>query len=182
MSIHKNQEGFSYIDVLIAITLLSIGLLALVAAVTASVVQTRAGEQNLLAKQYGASTLESIFSARDIGVLGWEAVGNVGANPDPNTGVMQGKFSVGRKPIYPDDGPDNIMGTDDDTGTPVKGFDRQIVITDICDPDRPSANCNPSGSYAVMMRKVEVTIYYQVTGGWRSEKTTTIISNSLVDQ
>lgn len=182
MSIHKNQEGFSYIDVLIAITLLSIGLLALVAAVTASVMQTRAGEQNLLAKQYGASTLESIFSARDIGVLGWDAVGNVGSNPDPNTGVMQGKFSVGRKPIYLDDGADNIMGTDDDTGTPVKGFDRQIVITDICDPDRPSANCNPSGSYAVMMRKVEVTIYYQVTGGWRSEKTTTIISNSLVDQ
>jgi type II secretory pathway pseudopilin PulG len=180
MSTHKNQEGFSYIDVLIAITILMIGLLALVAAVTASVVQTRAGEQNLLAKQYAASTLEAIFSSRDIGDLGWDSVGNVGTNPV--NGVPQGKFVVGRQSIYPDDGPDNIAGTADDTGTPVKGFDRQIVITDICDPDRPSANCSPSGSYGVMIRKVEVTIYYQVTGGWRSEKTTTIISNSLVDQ
>jgi type II secretory pathway pseudopilin PulG len=180
MSTHKSQAGFSYIDVLIAITLLMIGLLALVAAVTASVVQTRAGEQNLIAKQYAASTLEAIFSARDIGVLGWDAVGNVGSNPV--NGTPQGAFVVGRQPVYPDDGADNIAGTSDDTGTPVKGFDREIVITDICDPTRPSANCSPSGTYPVMLRKVEITLYYQVTGGWRKEKITTVITDSLVDQ
>jgi type II secretory pathway pseudopilin PulG len=180
MSTHKNQAGFSYIDVLIAITLLMIGLLALVAAVTASVIQSRAGEQNLIAKQYAASTLEAIFSSRDIGVLGWDAVGNVGSNTVG--GVPKGVFVVGRQPVYPDDGADNIAGTADDTGTAVKGFDRQIVITDLCDPDRPSPNCSPAGTYGVMLRKVEVTIYYQVTGGWRQEKSTTIITNSLVNQ
>lgn len=173
MSRHKNQEGFSYIDVLIAITILMVGVLALVAAVTASVINSRAGEQQLLAKQHAASTLEAIFSARDIGALGWEAIGNEGSGA--------GVFWTGRQRIMPDDGNDNVPATDDDGGTAIPGFDRQIVITDICDPERPSANCSPSGSFPVMMRKVDITIWYQVNGGWRDEKTSTIITNSLLD-
>jgi len=173
MSRHKNQEGFSYIDVLIAITILMVGVLALVAAVTASVINSRAGEQQLLAKQHAASTLEAIFSARDIGNLGWEAIGNEGSGA--------GVFWTGRQRIMPDDGNDNVPATDDDAGTAIPGFDRQITITDICDPERPSANCSPAGTYPVMMRKVDIIIWYQVNGGWRDEKTSTIITNSLLD-
>ncbi len=179
MNRDKNQEGFSYLEVLIAITILMIGISALVAAVTASVINSRSGEQQLIAKQHGASTLEAIFSARDIGALGWDAVGNKGSNPV--NGVNKGVFQIGRKQILPDDGNDNVPGTDDDSGTAIGGFDREIVITDICDPDRPSANCTPSGQFPIMMRKVDITIYYQVNGGWRSEKSSTIITNSLLD-
>lgn len=179
----KNQEGFSYIDTLVAITIMLVGVLALVAAVTASVVNSRSNERNLIAKQHVASTLEAIFSARDLGVtLGWDSIGNVGSNPDPDTGVARGVFVVGRQTMRPNDGADHIPGTNDDTGTPMIGFDRQIVITDICDPERPSANCSPAGANPVMMRKVEVTIWYQVTGGWRQEQTSTIVTNSTTVQ
>lgn len=173
MSRHQNQEGFSYIDVLIAITILMVGVLALVAAVTASVINSRAGEQQLIAKQHAASTLEAIFSARDIGDLGWDSIRNEGSG--------SGIFNTGRQRILPDDGTDNVPGTDDDTGTAINGFDRQITITDICDPERPSPGCSPSGSYPIMMRKVDIIIWYQVNGGWRDEKTSTIITNSLLD-
>jgi type II secretory pathway pseudopilin PulG len=180
MKNHKKQAGFSYIDTIIAITILMVGVLALVAAVTASVINSRSGEQQLIAKQYAASTLEAIFSARDIGTLGWDAVGNEGTNPVG--GVNQGVFVAARTAIKLDEGPDNIPGTADDTGGVVGGFDRKITITDICDADRPSPSCNPSGSFPIMLRKVEVSVFYQVTGGWREEKSTTIITNSLLDQ
>jgi type II secretory pathway pseudopilin PulG len=180
MKNQKQQAGFSYIDTMIAITILMVGVLALVAAVTASVINSRSGEQQLIAKQYAASTLEAIFSARDIGNLGWDAVGNVGSNPVG--GVNQGVFVVARHQIKIDDGPDNIPGTADDTGTDVGGFDRKITITDICDTDRPSPTCSPSGTFPIMLRKVEVSVFYQVIGGWREEKSTTIITNSLIDQ
>ncbi len=180
MKNQKQQAGFSYIDVMIAITILMVGVMALVAAVTASVINSRSGEQQLIAKQYAASTLEAIFSSRDIGTLGWDAVGNEGTNPVG--GVNQGVFVIGRKPIKADDGPDNVPGTADDTGASVGGFDRKITITDICDADRPSPGCNPAGTFPIMLRKVEVSVFYQVIGGWREEKSTTIITNSLLDQ
>lgn len=180
MKTHKNQEGFSYIDVMIAITILMVGVLALVAAISASVIQARAGERNLIAKQYAASTLESIFSARDLDALGWEAIGNEGSNVV--NGVAKGIFQIGRQRVYTQDGPDKVPGTDDDTGTAILGYDREITITDICDPDRPSPNCSPAGTAEVMLRRVQIKIYYQVTGGWRDETITTVISNSLVNQ
>ena len=42
-----------------------------------------------------------------------------------------------------------VIGTGDDTGATVPGFQRQIVIADECDPDRPSYNCTPAGTLKV---------------------------------
>ena len=83
MNIHKNEKGFSYIDTMIGLVILLVGILALAAAVTTSVIRSREGEQQLIAKQLANSTLESIFSARDIrlnDVDGWNSIGNVGSN------------------------------------------------------------------------------------------------------
>jgi type II secretory pathway pseudopilin PulG len=172
----KNEAGFSYIDVLIAITILLVGVLALAGAIAGSVIRSRQQEQQLLAKQYATSTLESVISARDLNAfqLGWDSIGNVGSNPV--NGVNRGVFLSGEQPLYPQSGPDQVVGTGDDTGTQVPGMTRQITISDICDTTRPSANCATPGVWPVMMRQVTVTIYYQAERMKRSESISTILA------
>ncbi len=184
MQRNSSEEGFSIVDIIIALTILMIGLLALVAALAGGITRNYEGGQQLKANQYAASTLESISSARDIpSRLGFSVIANVGSCP----GNANGIFPRGIQPLRPEAGPDNIVGTCDDAGTPVSGFRREIIITDICDPERPSAGCtmtgdgvNP-GTNLVMMRKVEVVIYYQATTRERQQKVSTIISNYILD-
>jgi hypothetical protein len=164
----KNDSGFSYLDVLIATTILLVGVLALAGAMTSAVVLTTDSEQQLVAKQQASSALEAIFSARDIDALGFDAVGNVG---DP--AVPGGVFLTGRQRIWPSAGADGIIGTTDDAlgrdGTPSSGdegvpdptFERQIVITDIPNPDRPTA--------PISLRQITVTIFYSVGSNQRQE-------------
>jgi type II secretory pathway pseudopilin PulG len=188
------EEGFSYIDVMVGMVILLIGITGLVSAITASVLRSHETKQHLVAKQIASSTLESIFSARDVGmpggIDGWLKVGNVGANPDPTTGTPQGIFLTGFCPIRKDAGWDGVVGTVDDAcpvGGPcsegvhpanasavTEGFYRMIEITDINDPDRPSP---PFGTNPFMIRRIDITIKYPGAGGIREEKVSTIITN-----
>jgi len=177
----SSEAGFSYIDVIIAIMILMVGILALLAAISGSVVQARSHEQQLLSKQVATSLMESIMSVKETDPtrLGWDAVGNVGSNVDP-AGVAHGIFVSGFQSAYADAGPDQVLGTADDAGTPVTGLTRSVTITDICDPDRPSYNCNPSGTFAVKFRSVTVSVRYFVGGLRRQEDVTTVLSDYSV--
>ncbi|CAN5380775.1 hypothetical protein BH10ACI2_BH10ACI2_05340 [soil metagenome] len=175
----KSESGFSYIDVMIALVILMVGILALLAAISASVLQARGQEQQLLAKQVATSTMESIMSVKETDPtrLGWPAVGMVGTNPN-SAGVNQGIFVAGAQPVQLDAGPDEVIGTADDTGTVVTGLNRQIVITDICDPERPSpVICSPAGTSAVRFRSVVVTVTYFVGKFQRQEVLTTVLTD-----
>ncbi len=176
MNTKKREDGFTYVDVLVAIVILLIGITALVGAVVGSVLKSRQQESQLLAKQYATSTLESIISTRDIDVLGWDALGNIGSNIDSG-GVARGVFAVGEKPMRDGAGIDQIVGTNDDSGTTVTGFTRKITVIDICDPSRPSYNCSPAGTNPVMMRRVDVTIYYFTEKIKQQENVSTIVTN-----
>ena len=179
-SIKSDERGFTYLDVMVGLVILMVGIVALSAAVTAAHVKTREGEKQLLAKQYAASTIESIFSARDMNNLQWGAIGNVGSNPDAN-GTPQGVFLTGTNQILLNVGPDGVVGTADDNGIPAgsappAGFQRQITITDYDDPDRPV-----SAGFPIMMRKVVVTIFYTAESGvQRQETASTMITNYSV--
>jgi len=177
-----SQAGFSYIDVMIALVILLVGVLALLSGISGSILQARSHEQQLLAKQVTTSTMESIMSVKETDPtrMGWPAVGNVGSNPDAN-GVAQGIFLSGWQPVYSDAGADEVIGTADDTGSVIANLQRQIVITDVCDPDRPSpVICNPAGTNAVKIRSVAVTVRYQVGGLQRQEVLTTVLTDYSV--
>jgi Tfp pilus assembly protein PilV len=176
----KSEKGFSYIDVMIALVILMVGILALLSGISGSILQTRGHERQLLAKQVASSTMESIMSVKetDPARMGWTAIGNIGSNLV--NGVPQGIFSVGLKPVYMNAGPDEVIGTADDTGAQVAGLQRQIVITDICDPDRPSYNCVPPGTRAVRIRSVVVTITYFVGAIQRQEIERTVLTDYSV--
>ncbi len=185
----KFQRGFSYIDVLIAIFILMTGILAMVSAITSNLLRTYETEKRVIAKQTALSTIESIISAKQIartGVIeGWDSIGNVGNNPVG--GVAKGIFLNGWSPIREDLGWDGVAGTSDDacpsgngcvvSGRPVnnsaelQGFDRQIIIEDIDDPERPSP---PN---AVSRRKITVNIRYRLNQAVRVEVVSTIVTN-----
>ena len=152
---------------MIAIVILMVGILSIVAAISAAVVQARGQEQQLTARHLAASAMASIMSVKetDPARLGWKAIGNVGTNPDINTGVFQGIFVAGMQPVRMNAGPDEVIGTADDTGAVVNGFRRQIAITDECDPDRPSYNCPTPGTEPVKIRMVVITVEYYVGRG-----------------
>lgn len=192
MAAVKNSEGgFSYIDVMIGLVILMVGILACAAALTANLVRSLETEKQVVAKQIALSTIESIFSARDIGktggVSGWDKIGNLGANPDPTTGINQGLFLTGFCPIRQLQGLDGVVGTADDacagsgscvqgdgtnnTSTVMYGFERQIVITDLDDPERPFPQ------HAIARRRIDVTVRYSINSLQRQQTVSTIITN-----
>lgn len=174
---NKSEAGFSYIDVMVAIVILLVGILALVSAITAAIFQTKGQEQMLLAKQIATSTMESIMSVKetDAARMGWNKVGNVCVTaPCP---VPEGIFLNGFQPVEADAGADEVLGTADDTGAVLTGFTRQIIIRDECDQDRPSYNCNPAGNMPVRVRSIEISVGYYVGSIQRQERLTTVLTN-----
>jgi len=182
------QDGFSYIEVMIALIILMIGILGLTSALSANLIRSYEAEKKIVAKQSALSAIESIISARDIrrpgAVAGWDTVGNVGANVVD--GIPRGIFLTNFCPIREDLGWDGVAGTADDacagtgacnggqasnTSPVIQGFQRKIVITDIPDPDRPSP---PN---AIARRRIDVTIRYNVNQITRDEVVSTIVTN-----
>ncbi len=186
----NNERGFSYIDVMIALVILMVGILASTAALTANLVRSYETEKQVIAKQIALSTIESIFSARDIArpgaIAGWETIGNIGSNPDPG-GNPQGVFLSDFRPIRAQMGWDGVAGTADDacpagsacqvTGRPdndsevMNGFERRIVITDLQDSDRPTP------PQPISRRRIDITVRYWVKQIRREQTVSTIITN-----
>ncbi len=181
--IGKSEAGFTYIDVMIAVVILMVGILALLSGISSAVLQAKGHEQQLLAKQVASSTIESIMAVKetDPARLGWNSIGNVGSNPDPRNGVNQGIFVIGFQPVRANAGVDQIIGTADDSGAIVPGVSRRIAIVDVCDPDRPSPLiCSPAGTSPVRIRSVEVTVVYNVGALQRQEKLVTVLTDYAV--
>ena len=166
----RSERGFSYIDVLIAITILLVGILTFAAAMTAAVVRTQESEEQLQAKQIATSTLESIFSVRELRTsgFGWDSIGTT-------TGTPTGVFLSGSQPVYSGPGPDGIVGTADDSSgtTVVPGFRREIQVTQRLDTDFSPPRDN--------LKEVTVRVTYRVGRANRVEEVTTFIANYEFD-
>lgn len=185
----RSQNGFSYIEVMIGIVILMVGILAMLSVLSANLVRSYASEKSVIAKQAALSTIESIISAKEIArpgvVEGWDAIGNVGTNPV--NGQPRGIFLTDWCPIREDAGWDGVAGTIDDacpgenpcavSGRPtnssrvIQGFERRIVITDVEDSERPSPP-NP-----ISRRKIEVQIRYFVNQSIWEERVSTMVTN-----
>jgi type II secretory pathway pseudopilin PulG len=176
----KSQGGFSYVDVMIAIVILMVGILAMMSGISAAVISAKGQSQQMLARQIAMSTMESIMSVKetDPARMGWDKVGNVGSNPVG--GVPQGIFVTGMQDVLPNGGPDEVLGTADDTGTPYTSLQRQVIITDECDPQRPSYNCPTPGPGPVRIRRIQVIVRYFVGSLQRQEQLTTILTDYAV--
>lgn len=163
----KNGErGFTLLEVVIAILVLTIGLMGTAAAITYAL-QVGALSKNLSsAKLAIVATIEEIETLRNTQRLDYKQIENAGKVDNTNSVNFFNGFSTGFKPISTEPGPDGVSGTDDDlraraadgtyltTDNPALargGYSRQIVIT------------NLPGS--TTLKKIEVTIRYPANNG-----------------
>lgn len=184
----SEEKGFSYIEVIIALVILMVGLLGMLSALTSNLLRSYESEKRVAAKQVALSTIESIIAAKQImrpGVVeGWESIRNSIDNPP--VGEINGIFVNGMRPVREELGWDGVAGTIDDacegagacvvSGRPantspvVQGFQREVVISDVEDPERPSPN-------PVSRRQITVNIRYYVNHLVRDESVSTIVTN-----
>jgi prepilin-type N-terminal cleavage/methylation domain-containing protein len=166
-----SERGFSLMEVLVAMVILSVGLLGLAQTFYSGMAIMMSAPATLVAREKAREAIESVHAARDTVVLDWAEIRNVTAPagcPAGTTANGGGVFLVGaqtlRRPgtdglvntaddtsasLEASPGPDNLMGTADDI--PLTGFTRQV---DICDVNGNTA-----------LRMIIVTIGYRAAGG-----------------
>jgi type II secretory pathway pseudopilin PulG len=184
----SGESGFSYIEVMVALVILLVGVLGMLSALTANFLRGIEAEKRIAAKQIALSTLESITAAKQIkrpGVIdSWDSLRNEITGLPP--GYVNGIFVNGYRPIRQELGWDGVAGTVDDacpgpggcfvSGRPpntspiIEGFEREIVITDVADPDRPPPN-------PISRRQITVNVRFFVNQLARTESVSTIITN-----
>lgn len=163
----SSERGFTLFEALIAMTLLTVALLALAQALVLGLNIAATSTPSLVAREKAREAIESVHTARDTHTILWAQIRNAGvpgACPAGTTGVGGGAFQDGEIDMLapgPDGlvntaddaglealpGPDNQLGTADDV--PLTGYSRQI---EICDVDG-----NPD------LRQIVVTIRYNAS-------------------
>lgn len=173
----KNEQGFTYIEVMCAVVILMVGIIAQLSAISLSMLRQRESEKQTAARQLANSTLESIFAARDLGNTGGLSNFDAINTTDVNT---NGIFLPGWTPVREDSGKDGIHGTADDACAATNpcqvgsytnnskvsnDFQRRIVISNITENGR------------VKKKRVEVTIRFYVGQLQREQSLATIIAD-----
>lgn len=183
------QRGFTLLEVVIAIVILSIGILAVVGVLAVAVGTTQNAQESLVARQKALEAMESIFTARNTQQIKFAQIGNIvnggifTNGPTPlydagNDGLANTLDDVpfpakGRCPPGPEcitlPGPDGILGTADDVPTSLANFTREIQITPVLEPDGVTVNPN--------LKQITVTVSYTGASGVpRSYRVNALIS------
>lgn len=162
----NRQTGFTLLEAMIAIVILSFGILSL-ASVYAQGIQVASLTQfDYIAEKQAEQAVETIFAARDSKLLAWTNIRNVtGAG-----GVNDGVFMVGPRPLLAA-GPDGLFGTiDDDAANPTvvivnAGADRILgtaddVVMSLTNMTRTIAIVDVVGSTG--LRQITITMTYTV--------------------
>ena len=71
------QQGFTILEVIIAMGVLSVGLLSLVGVFAAGLQRVGASSNQLIAREKAREAIESVHAARDTGRLSWGNIRNV---------------------------------------------------------------------------------------------------------
>lgn len=169
----NKEDGFSLLEAVVAILILTIGLMGAAAALTYSLEFGTTSRNVGNAKLLIVSTLEEIESLRNTRRLEFKQISNLGSVDNTDCKNTFNGFSTGFKPISlnpgfdgvngtDDDikeaGPDGILGNADDIDNPAlirSGYTRQITISSL-----------PSDT---TIKKIEVRIRYYSAGGKVSE-------------
>lgn len=163
----RGEEGFSLIEAVMAIMIITIGLIGTAAAITYALEFGAISRNVGNAKLVIVSTVEEVESLRNTRRLDFKQIANVGDVDNNGTPNTFNGFSDGYKEVSLNPGPDGVNGTDDDLRN--AGADNTYGTTD--DFDDPSlvrsgyvreitiTNLNTT------LKKVEIKVRYFGTGG-----------------
>jgi prepilin-type N-terminal cleavage/methylation domain-containing protein len=161
------QSGFTLIEAMISIAVLSFGVLSLAAVYAQGIFYASLTQYDYIAEKKAEQAVESIFAARDTGTLVWSQIQNVSGV----TGSDGGVFKDGAQPILVP-GPDGLVGATTDAGA----ADELIIIGPGADhifgtSDDETVDLNPWMTRTIViapvpseqnLRSITVTINYRV--------------------
>jgi prepilin-type N-terminal cleavage/methylation domain-containing protein len=192
-STKRAQGGFSLLEVVISMSILTVGLVSLLGVFGLAMASTQTSQLDIIAKQLADESYESIVTARNTAQLSWDDIQNVGSTNCPVTGTTScGIFLTGNQQIYQagadgiygtsddqtsglrqtlkDPGPDGVFGTSDDILIPLTGYQRSIAITDLLDSN---------GEVLTTVRSITITVQYSVP---QTSAQKTYVLNSYISQ
>jgi prepilin-type N-terminal cleavage/methylation domain-containing protein len=141
----RKQKGFTLLETMIAMAILSFGILSLASFYSQGLQNSNRIQMQYVANQKAQEALETIFTARDTGLLTFAQINNVSNGgvfldgpqqllaPGPD-GLVGTADDVTTQPdeIITGAGPDGILGTADDTFVPLNPWmTRTIAITTV---------------------------------------------------
>lgn len=166
----RRQRGFTMMEVMFSIVVLTIGLLGMLAMFSVAMAATNSAQDDMLAKHEAIETLESIFTARNTAQITWNDIQNVSnggkflddpqAILDPGPDGLDGTaddlnadpYCPGPSQCLVQPGPDGILGTPDDVRLPLNNYTRTIAINTVIDPI--------TGTVDPTLRQITVTVQY----------------------
>jgi len=174
----RKEEGFTMIEVMIAIVVMSVGLLAVIASFATAIAATQSAEEDLIARHKVLDAMESIYTARNAQQIPFASVANVSAGgifldgaqpmkcagPDGLVGTADDVNCLTQAgALCPDGGaecmsvpgPDGILGTADDTIMSLGNFTRTISVTPVL-----LSNGNVNNN----MMAISITVSYTKAG------------------
>jgi prepilin-type N-terminal cleavage/methylation domain-containing protein len=161
----ESDAGFSLLEMVVAMLVLTIGLLAVASAIGYALMVSNSGRGITNSKMLVVSMLEQMETLRDTGQLHFEEISNAQVTGSSFTGFPNTFLPVSRTP-----GPDGVHGTADDLISPGPngtydtgvsddftdpslarpGFTRQVLITTLSTND--------------YLKKIQVTLRYTENG------------------
>jgi prepilin-type N-terminal cleavage/methylation domain-containing protein len=172
----SRQGGFTLIETMIAIAIMSIGIVTLIGIFGVAISTTQNSQENLIARQKALEAMESIYTARNTQQVTFPQIANIAsggiftnaavrllyAGPDGlvNTADDVNFPATGVCPAGPEcltvPGPDGILGTADDQPLSLANFTRQIQIASVLEADGVTIDPN--------LKQITVTVTYTTTG------------------
>lgn len=172
----RSNSGFTLIEAMVALMILTFGLLSLAQAFCLGMRHMTTSSANLIAREKAREAVESVHTARDTGTIAWSQIKNVADGgifldaaqqlhqPGADGLVNTADDAAAPLEVQRDAGPDGILNSSDDKVTTLSGFTRRIEILEL-DP----VNAD--------LRAVRVTITYQVGAARGSYILRTFISS-----
>lgn len=163
---HSRQRGFTLIEAMISLVILSFGILSLAVVYSQGLFYANQTQVDYIAEKKAEEAVETIFTARDTGILTWAQIQNVAGS----TGSDGGVFLDGPQPLL-DSGPDGLVGTaDDDASKPDAVIIGPGADNVLGTADDESTNLNPWMTRTIAitpvtgepnLRMITVTISYK---------------------
>ncbi|HUJ95490.1 MAG TPA: type IV pilus modification protein PilV [Terriglobales bacterium] len=177
---NRNQCGFTLLEVLISMVVITIGLVSLLAVFATAMAATQDAQEDMIAKQLASEAMESIVTARDSAQITWAQINNVSNGgifvdgvapinlPGADGLVGTADDAVAGPEILTLPGPDGIVGTADDQQLSLANFSRTIAITPVIS----------GGATTPDLRTVTITISY-ITPHFKATTKTYVLSDYI---